>query len=161
MVIDDLLAHTPPKFAKFLLTKGSLTALLERQAAKPLMVEVLVEGHRPLTRQQKIHLGLPINRPQMAWVRIVKLHGDGDGAWVLASSVFPLTSLTHTLKRLRHLGSTPIGYILFKNHRRHPYRRSYYNNATGVGRCTVYEFDGRPILIDELFLPAFMNALAE
>lgn len=49
----------------------------------------------------------------MAWVRSVKLYGDAD-AWVLAKSIFPLSSLTGSLARLKALGATPIGYVLFK-----------------------------------------------
>lgn len=111
--MDEILDHLPPKLADFVFTQGSLTARLEAHSKKPLKVEIIHQGYQPLTFAQKSQLGLPLNRPQMAWVRSVKLYGDAD-AWVLAKSIFPLSSLTGSLARLKALGATPIGYVLFK-----------------------------------------------
>lgn len=111
--MDEILDHLPPKLADFVFTQGSLTARLEAHSKKPLKVEIIYQGYQPLTFAQKSQLGLPPNRPQMAWVRSVKLYGDTD-AWVLAKSIFPLSSLTGSLARLKALGATPIGYVLFK-----------------------------------------------
>lgn len=111
--MDEILDHLPPKLADFVFTQGSLTARLEAHSKKPLKVEIIHQGYQPLTFAQKSQLGLPLNRPHMAWVRSVKLYGDAD-AWVLAKSIFPLSSLTGSLARLKALGATPIGYVLFK-----------------------------------------------
>ncbi|MFC0821308.1 chorismate--pyruvate lyase family protein [Moraxella marmotae] len=153
--------HHLPKLAKVLSQTGSLTALLEQQAGKPLQVQVLSEGLRPLTHQQKSLLGLP-PKMHLAWVRTVRLYGSDDDAWVLANSVFPLSALVGRLKRLKFLGKTPIGYVLFRQYRTLPYERSFYQSDTGnYGRRTVYAVDGHKILIDEQFLPSFVARLAD
>lgn len=148
-----------PKLQAFLKSKGSLTALLEAHAHKPLRVVVLHEGYAPLNHRQKHLLSLPIHKPQLAWVRTVKLYGNSDDAWVMATSIFPLPTLTGGLSRLRHLGRTPIGYVLFKQQRTLPYVRHYYEQQGCHGRCTVYEYQGKKLLIDERFLPAFVESL--
>lgn len=154
--------HTPappPQLQAFLNSTGSLTALLEAAAHQALRVVILHEGHALLDRHQKRLLSLPMHKPQLAWVRTVQLFGNGDDAWVLATSIFPLPTLTGTLSRLRHLGHTPIGYVLFKKHRSLPHVRHYYYHHSCHGRCTVYDYHGKKLLIDERFLPAFVETL--
>ncbi|MDO4894979.1 chorismate lyase [Moraxella sp.] len=146
----------PPALSSYLTSTGSLTALLEKKAGKPLTVQVLCECIKPLTIRQKHQLGLPPNRPQLAKIRTVLLYGN-DIAWVQATSIFPLSSLTGELKRLSHLGNTPIGYVLFKKYRKLPHRRQYYQTNGCHGRRTLYNHQGRPLLIDELFLDNFAN----
>lgn len=153
-------AHTHANLANFLTAKGSLTALLEQVANQPLRVKIVQEGHRALTFAQKKQLGLDVNRPQIAWVRTVQLYGASDRAWVMASSIFPLKTLQGELNRLRHLGSTPIGYVLFKKHRTLPHTRRLYRTIDGeYGRSTLYEHHGKKLLIDELFLAEFCEFL--
>ena len=152
--MDEILDLLPPKLADFVFTQGSLTARLEAHSKKPLKVEIIHQGYQPLTFAQKSQLGLPLNHPQMAWVRSVKLYGDAD-AWVLAKSIFPLSSLTGSLARLKALGATPIGYVLFKKRQQLPIKRHFYRYDGQIGRQTVYDINGRKILIDELFLAAF------
>ncbi|WP_114800569.1 chorismate lyase [Moraxella canis] len=159
MPMDEIFDHHSPRLASFVLAQGSLTALLEAQSGKPLKVEILHQGYQPLTFAQKSQLGLPPNRLQVAWVRSVKLYGDGSDAWVLAKSIFPLASLTGSLARLKALGTTPIGYVLFKKRRQLPIERHFYRCDNQIGRQTVYDIDGRKILIDELFLAAFEASL--
>lgn len=150
----------PPKLQAFLTSKGSLTALLEAHAHQALRVVVLHEGHALLNQHQKRLLSLPVHKPQLAWIRTVKLYGNSDDAWVMATSIFPLPTLTGVLKRLRHLGRTPIGYVLFKGHRTLPHVRHYYDENSCHGRRTVYEYHGKKLLIDERFLPAFVDSLS-
>lgn len=150
----------PPELLPFLLSKGSLTALLEQLANQPLSVDVIFEGFCQLNHQQKFQLQLPVNKPTSAWIRKTLLYGDDAKPWVQASSIFPISSLHGDLKRLRHLKSTPIGYVLFKKYRTLPHHRNYYNlpcnkNAnTNYGRQTLYFYENSPLLIDECFLTA-------
>lgn len=103
-----------PRLIPYLTTDGSLTALLEAHAKRPLSVQILSEVLTPISRDQKQALGLPLHRPAIAKVRTSLLYGDSEHPWVRAVSVFCLAHLKSDAKRLLSLGSTPIGYVLFK-----------------------------------------------
>lgn len=147
----------PSLLLSYLTTTGSLTAFLEERAGQPLEVQVISERLQPLSLAQKKLLTLPIHRPALAKVRTVLLFGDTNKAWVKASSIFPLPSLQGDAKRLGHLKTTPIGYVLFKKNRQLPHRRTIFFNGTHWGRDTVYDWHGRKILVQELFLDDFKN----
>lgn len=146
---------TPPPFLQPLLySTGSLTAHLEQRAEQAIRVNIIHECYQPLDRQTKKLLGLPSHRPALAWVREVELFGNEPTAWVRAKSIFPLPSLTGNAKRLRHLKNTPIGYVIFKKNRQLTHTRTiFYDKNTGHwGRNTVYDWQGRKILVQEVFL---------
>lgn len=152
--------NTPPDFlVPYLYAKGSLTACLEQRARQPLCVKILYEGYQPLDLSCKKTLKLTPNRPTLAWVREVLLYGNTPNAWVKAKSVFALPYLAGDGKRLRHLHHTPIGYVLFKKNRHLPHTRHYYEHSGQFGRQTVYDWHGRKLIIDELFLAEFMDVL--
>lgn len=139
-------------------TEGSLTALLEAKAEQPLRVERSFEGYRLLSLAQKKQLGVKgaaLSRPRLAWVREVYLYGNDELPWVQAQSLFPLSSLQGSAKRLQQLKSTPIGYVLFKRSRTLPNQRSIEQKDEGWQRQTLYDWYGRPLLISETFLPQF------
>lgn len=146
---------TPPPFLQPpLYSTGSLTAHLEQRAGQAIRVKIIHECHQPIDRQTKKLLGLPSHRPALAWVREVELFGNEKTAWVRAKSIFPLPSLTGNAKRLRHLKRTPIGYVMFKKNRRLPHKRTiFYDKDSQLwGRNTVYDWQGRKILVQEVFL---------
>lgn len=148
---------TPPDILlPYLTAKGSLTALLERQSGQPLRVQVIQEGYQPLDFHHKKQLNLPPHRPTIAWVREVLLFGQDETAWVRAKSIFPLSSLTGDAKRLRHLKRTPIGYVMFKKNRHLPHVRTYFFKEHW-GRNTVYDWQGRKVLVQEVFLSDFIH----
>ncbi|OOR89389.1 hypothetical protein B0181_06825 [Moraxella caviae] len=147
--------------ADYLHSTGSLTALLEAKAGKALTVQVLYEGFRPLTRPEKQSLGLVLHRPALGKVRTVALYGNDAEPWVRATSIFPLAHLTGSAKRLQHLKTTPIGYVLFKRRRTLPHTRTvrFDNDLNAWGRHTVYDWYGKKLLISEWFLPEFAARL--
>lgn len=150
-----LTPSTPPhSLMPYLYAQGSLTALLERRAGQILCVQVLSESYQPLDFNSKNLLGLPVHRPTLAWVREVLLFGNDDKPWVRAKSIFPISSLMGDAKRLRHLKRTPIGYVMFKSHKKLPYERTYFYEGHW-GRNTVYDWQGRTVLIQEIFLNEF------
>lgn len=152
---------TPPPYLRpFLHSKGSLTALLEQKAGKPLQVKVINQSWQTLDFKTKKSLNLPTHRPEIGWVREVLLFGNDDKAWVCAKSVFPLSSLTGNAKRLRHLHGTPIGYVLFKKSRTLPHTRHIFNDNGQWGRLSIYDWQGRKILIQEVFLAQFETILS-
>lgn len=157
-------SHSAPSKAlvEWLTSSGSLTAMLEKKAGQALRVERVFEGWRPLTLTQKRQLGMArqcLNRPMVAWVREVWLYGDDNEPWLSAVSVFPLTSLKADAMRLKHLKGTPIGYVLFKRAQSLPHKRSISHTGKGWQRQTRYDWNGRNILISEVFLPNFVNQL--
>lgn len=150
------------RLSDWLSADGSLTALLEARAGQPLRVVPVFEGYQPLSLEQKRQLGYMgqrLNRPMLAWVRRSHLYGNDEQPWVAAQSVFPLISLKAEAKRLRHLGSTPIGYVLFKRQPQLPSQRDIRLTPQGWQRQTCYDWYGRRLLIAETFLPAFVSGL--
>lgn len=142
----------------WLLSGGSLTALLEAKAGQPLRVQRTFEGYRLLTLRQKRQLGYRgqnLNRPMQAWVREVLLFGDSSLPWIAAQSLFPLPSLQGEARRLQQLKGTPIGYVLFKRQRTLPNQRWIHVTSEGWQRQTRYDWHQRPLLISETFLPNF------
>ncbi len=154
----------PPKLLPWLNAEGSLTAMLEKKSGQPLRVERCFEGYRLLTLAQKKQLGIlrqQYNRPILAWVRESQLYGDSEQPWVWAQSIFPLTSLQGSAKRLQQLKGTPIGYVLFKRRQTLPNQRFISCSDKGWQRQTRYDWYGRTLLISETFLPTFSISIDE
>ena len=148
----------PTELLPWLNTEGSLTALLEVKAGQPLRVERHFEGYRLLSLAQKKQLGIKgaaLSHPRLAWVREVYLYGNDELPWVQAQSLFPLSSLKGSARRLQQLKSTPIGYVLFNRSRTLPNQRCIKHTADGWQRQTLYDWHGRSLLISETFLPRF------
>ena len=151
----------PTELLPWLNAEGSLTAILEERAGQPLCVKRIFEGYRRLSLVQKKQLGLQgsiLSRPMLAWVREVELYGCDEAPWVQAQSIFPLTSLQGSARRLQQLKSTPIGYVLFKRRRTLPNQRFISHTAEGWQRQTRYDWYGRTLMISETFLPAFLSS---
>jgi chorismate lyase len=110
-----------------------------------------------------------------AFVREVHLL-CGDQAWVFARSVIPPHTLTGRHRRLAHLGTRPLGAVLFadRSMRRgtveitclRPGQRLF-EEATSVldspvqlvwGRRSVFFVAGRSLLVSEFFLPTFQTS---
>ena len=115
-----------------------------------------------------------LNMPEssLGWVRQVQLLCDGK-PWVYARTIIPLTSLRGRLRRLAHLGTRPLGGMLFADPgmRREIVElacirkgQDMYAAATrGLtgkpdcvwGRRAVFRIARKPLLVSEVFLPAF------
>lgn len=149
--------------AKWLAANGSLTARLEALSGNRLLVMPTFEGRITLDLADKRALNLP-SRPQSAWLREATLLGqvgdDGTAqAWVAARSVFPFASLTKDARKLTRLGGTPIGYVMFGRGGAVLAARWLTRTAQGWQRSSVYDWQGRRVLISETFLPAFVDFL--
>lgn len=157
----SLVSQIAPNLLPYLTATGSLTARLEQLSGQKLVVEPIFEGRQTLTLAEKKQLDLPLNRPQSAWVREVRLHGTKDsGAWVSARSVFPFASLTGNAKQLANLGTTPIGYVIFGRNGAKLAKRWITLTQDGWQRTSLYDWEGRKLLISEIFLGAFESVLA-
>lgn len=156
------ISGTPPPelIESWLTSKGSLTKRLENKAGQPLKVEVIFEGYKQLSFEQKKQLNLTtanLTRPIMGWFRECFLYGNFDTPWIFAQSIFPVHSLKGEAKRLKSLKNTPIGYVLFKKPQRVKTTRTIQKVNAQWRRNNLYNWQGRDILISESFLASFFN----
>lgn len=166
----DLLRHAavPNGVYDWLCDRGSLTALIRRNCCDGFAVRVLRQGWgKPLYSERRL---LGMRGGERAIVREVELL-CGMVPWVFARTLIPASSLKGPARRLTHLGSRPLGEVLFsdpKNRRgvtevarllpRHP----LFQLATASqqeacreiwGRRTLFLLANRPLLVNEIFLP--------
>lgn len=102
--------HGPAR--PWLQVEGSFTKALQQQCRTGFHVEVVREGFSAPSPEEARRLAIPAR--QQAWVREVRLCGDGT-PWVLARTVIPLRCLEGRGRRLRNLGNKPLGAYLFSN----------------------------------------------
>ena len=107
-----------------------------------------------------------------ALVRQVQLLCN-DSPWVYARTVIPATSMRGKLQRLAHLGTRPLGAVLFadpgmrrgivelaritRGQRLYAdaLQRSHQRPDAIWGRRSVFRIAGKPLLVSEIFLPGF------
>lgn len=107
-----------------------------------------------------------------AIIRQVQLLCD-DSNWIYARTVIPATSMHGKLQRLAHLGTKPLGAMLFadpgmrrgivelaritRGQQLHADALHHSHNRTDTiwGRRSVFWFAGKPLLVSEIFLPDF------
>jgi chorismate--pyruvate lyase len=159
-------SHLPAKDARWLLDTGSLTAHLRRVSEGHFHVEVLSQSWQ-LPRLSERRL---LNMGDREWglVREVLLCCRNE-PWVFARSVMPATSLVGRLARLRHLDNRPLGHLLFTDPMmsRDPYeicQLPVADLSLGIspdsekllwGRRSRFLLSQHPIMVSEIFLPAF------
>jgi len=167
-----LFAHpVPPGLAPWLFDPGSLTRRLVARCKGTFRVRMLGQGWaRPLLNEAT-RLGLPPQ--QVALIREVQLLCEGE-TWVYARTVIPHSTLRGGQRRLAHLGSRPLGAALFADPRlrreevevacmtrRH---RLFHTAVQGLsviperiwGRRSVFFTGGKPLLVNEVFLPTLV-----
>lgn len=160
---------SPPRaLSDWLFNQDSLTKRLVAASAGEFQVQVLAQGFaRPRPSEQRA-LNLP--KRQVALIRTVLLLGCGQ-PWVFARSIIPLTTLRGPYRFLRHLGSQPLGELLFNDPtmQRGDFELLRCNAAeldgtAGAlpdpdeilwGRRSVFYLNHKPLLVGEIFLPEF------
>ncbi|MFT6550335.1 MAG: chorismate--pyruvate lyase [Zhongshania marina] len=155
----------PAKDARWLLDTGSLTAHLRRVSQGQFHVEVLFQRWQIPRLSERRLLGM--GDRDWGLIREVRLHCHNE-PWVYARSVLPATSLVGRLDRLRTLDNRPLGHLLFTDP--HMSRDRYEicrvpAMAVGApeseqndglwGRRSRFLLSGHPIMVSEIFLPAF------
>ena len=157
-------AKLPATVQSWVYETGSLTQRLRHRYGPTVSVKILHQGWQTPTLSERQRLALPPHR--RAWVREVLLHTDRQPL-ILASTVIPITTLQTTHGSLTHLGTRPLGEVIFsyKNRQRlylelSSVRRTHWKNGlqkiTGEqtwGRRIVYTLDNRPMIVAEWFLP--------
>jgi len=147
-----------------------LTLRLQRLCPGKFQVRVLsqVRGTPGIDEAQV----LGMKPGKLAIIRQVHLLCDGQ-PWVYARTVIPVTSLRGKLQRLAHLGTRPLGGMLFADPGMQRGRvelarisrgQPVYKAATCHlrhrpveiwGRRSVFRLFNRPLLVSEVFLPDF------
>lgn len=155
-------ALLPERWRPWLLCRDSLTAQLKQLSDGQFTVQLLrqaVESPHSSERQQ---LGMATRH--WALVREVLLCGGGQ-PWVFARTVVPLQTLTGPLRKLRALGTRPLGEQLFaepslcrSGFETADCRRLAAGQAAQWGRRSRFTVAGKPLLVAELFLDEFPRA---
>ncbi|WP_440996405.1 chorismate--pyruvate lyase family protein [Arhodomonas sp. SL1] len=147
-------------------TPGSLTARMRRRCGSGFHVVVLGEHWGRPWRDEAMRLGIRTGRH--TWIREVLLC-NGAEPWIYARSVIPPETLAGPLRRLRRLGRTPLGRVLFGRYpiRRGPIEVARLGTADGLcrraleqagvrprwARRSVFRAGDRALLVSEAFLP--------
>jgi chorismate--pyruvate lyase len=160
----------PATLSGWLLDTASLTLRLQQMCPGRFRVRVLSQAWgRPAQDEVRV---LGMQRGRRAIIRQVQLLCDGR-PWIYARTVIPITSLRGRLQRLAHLGTRPLGGVLFADpgmqrggvelariqagqalytaDRRHLRQRP----VEIWGRRSVFRLDNKPLLVSEIFLPDF------
>jgi chorismate--pyruvate lyase len=126
---------------------------------------------RPLYSEGQV---LRLRRGGATLIREVELLCD-QSPWVFARTVIPATSLKGSARRLASLGERPLGAVIFSDPKvrrgmtqlarllpRHPlFAAATVHVETKPkelwGRRTLFYLSGRPILVNEIFLPEILQ----
>lgn len=156
-----------PLTLDWLLNQDSLTRRLTRLSNDGFSVTPVFEGWQSLRDDECTALGLPAD--SQGWVREVHLRGRGE-KWVFARSVAAREALLNSGLHMDELGTRSLGELLFSDPAfdRGPlqvrgYPRQWLPDADRTGglwaRRSCFRRGDLSILVAEVFLPAFWNAL--
>lgn len=159
-------AELSPHIRPWLLDPGSLTARLIKASGGDFRVKVLQQSwQRPRFSERQL-LRLPDR--ERAIVREVELVCCGE-PWVFARSVIPASSLQGRLRHLRKFKNSALGAMLFSDPGMHraPYELAAIEGCAQAippalrtdetlwGRRSCFYLSGLPLMVSEIFLPAF------
>ncbi|MFV1973611.1 MAG: chorismate lyase, partial [Thiohalobacterales bacterium] len=160
----------PADLAGWLLDPASLTRRLLQLCPDAFRVRLLSQQWGRPRADEAQALGMRYDG--QAIIRQVQLLCD-DSPWVYARTVIPATSMRGKLKRLAHLGTRPLGAMLFADPgmRRgivelaritrgqqlyvDALQRPGKHTDAVWGRRSVFRITGKPLLVSEIFLPGF------
>lgn len=160
----------PPDLYGWLLDTASLTLRLQQLCPGRFSVAVLAQEQDYPRRDEALVLGM--RNGERALIRQVRLLCDGR-PWIFARTVIPVTSLRGKLQRLAHLGTRPLGAMLFADSAMQrgvvelacitPGQALYTEALRNLqqrpgeiwGRRSVFRITTKPLLVSEIFLPGF------
>ena len=163
----------PPDLLHWLLDPASLTRRLQQLCGDGFSVRLIEQGWGQPRPDEAQALGM--RGRGRAIIRQVQLMCSDD-PWIYARTVIPATSLHGRLRRLLHLGTRPLGAMLFADPgmrrgvvelaRIRPGQALFDDAMHAVtdrsgaiwGRRSVFRITGRPLLVSEIFLPGFPSA---
>jgi chorismate--pyruvate lyase len=162
-----------PATLNWLRDQGSLTRRLLDYCEGRFRVDVRRQDwSQPLPGESLL---LEMAQRQAAMAREVVLRCD-ERPWVFARTLIPATTLRGSGRRLAYLRDRPLGAVLFADRRvrrgvlevarllpHHVLFRSAVQALDGEpdglwARRTLFHLEGRPLLVNEVFLPALPDA---
>jgi len=167
--------RAPREWQPWLSDTGSLTQKIEKAIGHKLEVQVLRDCPQSLNSDESRYFHFKLRRCR---VREVLLCSKGIPL-VMAHSVIPTLSSSGSNHPILRLGVKPLGAVLFSKTRKHSkakpprdiarldkssdlWRRCSKRLASLSSplwaRRTLYRLKGRPILVNEIFLPALLQA---
>ncbi|HID49464.1 MAG TPA: chorismate lyase [Chromatiales bacterium] len=167
-----LIAHpVPAGVAGWLFDPGSLTRRVKEICSGRFHVEVITQGWGRPMLNEAMRLGVRENR--QALIREVYLYCD-ETPVVYARTIIPHTTLRGRQRHLAHLGSRPLGEVLFADPdmrrdevevaRIRPADRLFHIATATLagspeeiwGRRSVFYTGRKPLLVNEVFLPTLV-----
>lgn len=148
----------PYELKKWLYASGSLTQQLTDLAGGQFRVDPQLEQFDRMTKIDAQWMGMPLQHT--SWVRESLLFGCEKQPWVKAKSIFPILSLQKRARIFRFIGKQPIGHYLFQRTTPHCERRVLYLDE-GWTRQSCYTWHGCKFIVQETFLPAFEQFIAQ
>lgn len=156
--VSHPLLDIPHPLRHWLLSSGSLTQQLTAFAHGQFHVAPFSQRYQRVFLHESQLLGLaPTAR---AWVREVYLYGDQPQPWVKARSVIPVRTLNGKGRQLKYLGSRSLGSVLFGRYAP-DCQRQITQLPEGWARRSLYLWHGQPLIVQEIFLTEFCQALIE
>ena len=167
--------RAPREWQPWLSNTGSLTQKIEQAIGRKLEVQVLRDCPQSLNGDESRYFHFKLRRCR---VREVLLCSNGVPL-VMAHSVIPTFSSSGSNHPILRLGTKPLGAVLFSKTRKHSKIKTPRDiarldksselwkkcskNYVGLSsplwaRRTLYRLKGHPILVNEIFLPALLQA---
>jgi chorismate--pyruvate lyase len=157
--------HPPAEVLAWLRHTGSLTRLLRQQFGASMTL--LLDGERWIGTSAGEAQLLQIS-PRLRCLERRIVLALPDRPLVMGRTVIPITSLRGPWRRLKRLGTRPLGDLLFShpNVRRHAPQMTALNAGHPLfpdltrrawARRSLFELDHLPILVYELFRPELFN----
>lgn len=152
--------HNPDVYGParhWLQVEGSFTKALQKKCRSSFHVDVIREGFAEPSDEEARRLSIP--RRQKAWIREVRLCGDGQ-PWVLARTIIPVSCLDGRGRRLLNLGNKPLGAYLFSgpDWERGPLETGLCQpelaNQPQLARRSLFHCDQTALMVCEFLLPA-------
>lgn len=149
---------------------GSLTKRLRGSYGNSLSVQILFHQWKPAFVDESRLLQMPLRRYQL--IREVLLHANGQPL-ILARTVLPEATIRIAHRNLSHLGTRPLGEVIFAYPDLERRSREFTLTDNSVwsqaaaqrfpltqsvwGRRTVYAIHHQPMLVSEFFLPGWLG----
>ena len=146
----------PIEWFNWLNDRGSLTQRLVNLSGGQFQVEV-VSNAFSYPRPDEYRT-LNIGARRLCLIREVNLKGKGK-TWVTARTIIPTSSLCGPQRSLKSLGNRSLGSHLFRaaSMRRGAIEIAH-TDSNQWARRSVFWLSGRPLLVQETFLPALLKA---
>jgi chorismate lyase len=169
-------SRVPPSARDWLRDPGSLTRRLQLACGGGFHVRLLRQAWgRALPSERRRMEMWPRERVLVREVELL----CRERIWVYARTLIPARSLQGPMRQLTGLGERPLGAVLFAQretrrgviegarllpgHRLFAAATGHLGESPGElwGRRTLFRFAGRPLLVNEVFLPEVLEIAAE